>query len=147
MDSDSSLTDLSSELSSVGSLSPVPDYPSPASSQEPDLLNGISVQIPRKHKLEGSDEQPAPKKRKRAEPKPRKTEHLDLTGGKNSLCDQQEQLDILLKVLRKRKKVVVVAGAGISVSAGSKCLRESNDHEINCEQFQTFVLQQDCSNR
>ncbi|KAI4147034.1 MAG: hypothetical protein LQ340_005718, partial [Diploschistes diacapsis] len=120
MASDSSLSDLSSELSSIGSLSPVPDYPSPISSQEQDLLNGVSAQIPRKHKLE-SEEQPAPKKRKRAEPKPRTTEYLDLSSRNKSPCEQQKELDILLKVLRKRRKIVVVAGAGISVSAGSKC--------------------------
>ena len=118
MDSDSSLSELSSVLSSPRSLSPVSDYPTPNSSQEQDLSNGISVQIKRKHKLEDG-EQPAPKKRKRAEPKPRTTEHLDLMGKNKALSDQNEQLEILLKVLRKRRKVVVIAGAGISVSAGS----------------------------
>lgn len=37
------------------------------------------------------------------------------------MTDQKGQLDILLKVLRKRQKIVVIAGAGISVSAGSTC--------------------------
>lgn len=35
--------------------------------------------------------------------------------------EQQRRLDSLLKVFRKKKKVVVVAGAGISVGAGSTC--------------------------
>ena len=119
MDSDSSLTDLSSDLSSIGSLSPIPDYPSPVSSQDHDVSNGSSVHISRKRKLE-DEEQQAPKKRKRPEPKPRTTEHLDLTGNGESPLDQKDQLDKLLKVLRKRRKIVVIAGAGISVSAGSR---------------------------
>ena len=119
MDSDSSLSDLSSEPSSPDSLSPAPDYPSPISSQEQDVSSGISVQIPRKRPAEG-EEQRAPKKRKRPEPKPRKKEFLDLTGREKHALGQKDQLDKLLKVLRKRRKIVVIAGAGISVSAGSE---------------------------
>ncbi len=66
------------------------------------------------------DGQPPAKKRKIAEPKPRTTEYLDLTSlAEEYASSQKNQLDILLKVLRKRRKIVVVAGAGISVSAGS----------------------------
>jgi len=32
---------------------------------------------------------------------------------------QKRQFDILMKLLRKKKKIVVIAGAGISVGAGS----------------------------
>jgi NAD-dependent histone deacetylase SIR2 len=35
-------------------------------------------------------------------------------------ASQKPQLDRLLKVLHKKRKIVVIAGAGISVSAGSK---------------------------
>lgn len=38
------------------------------------------------------------------------------------LQSQKSQVDALLKLLRKKKKIVVVAGAGISVGAGSRFL-------------------------
>jgi NAD-dependent histone deacetylase SIR2 len=115
MDSDSSLTDPPSELSSPGSLSPSFRYPSPNSSQDQD-----DISTGNKRKLDGGDANPAGKKRKRPEPKPRTTEHLNLMDdGPEASKEQKSQLDLLLKVLRKRRKIVVVAGAGISVSAGS----------------------------
>lgn len=46
------------------------------------------------------------------------TRHLDL----NDMADSEaceEELGYLLRALRKKKKIVVIAGAGISVSAGS----------------------------
>ncbi|KAL9044110.1 MAG: hypothetical protein Q9214_002730, partial [Letrouitia sp. 1 TL-2023] len=113
-------TDLSSELSSVGSLSPPPpsDYPSPQSSQDLCPAPTDSEQTSRKHSEE-PDEQPTVKKKRRVEPKPRTTEYLDLRSSPCSLeLEQAKQLDLLLKVLRKRNKIVVIAGAGISVSAG-----------------------------
>jgi NAD-dependent histone deacetylase SIR2 len=65
------------------------------------------------------DGQP-PAKRRRIS-KERTTEHLDLRG-ESIDPDQQDQLDRLLHVLHKRQKIVVIAGAGISVSAGSECI-------------------------
>ena len=119
MDSDSSLTDLSSDLSSIGSLSPVLAYPSPDPSQG--LENGDEGSEPAPAKRKSTDgEEPEKKKRKRAEPKPRTTERLDLTEARGvSVEEQAAQLELLMKVLRKRRKIVVIAGAGISVSAGS----------------------------
>ena len=116
---DDSLTDLSSELSSVRSLSPMIDYPSPISSQ--DYENGLSRSQESTLKRAREEEKlPPPKKRKTVQPKPRTTEHLNLKiPWQSRAIDQQSQLDLLLKVLRKRRKVVVIAGAGISVSAGS----------------------------
>ena len=110
----------SSDLSSVGSLSPPPpgDYPSPASSQ--DFNAGLSTAQPisNKHARE-EDDLPPIKKRKIAEVKPRTTQNLDLETPPNGLAtDQKAQLALLLKVLRKKRKIVVIAGAGISVSAG-----------------------------
>jgi NAD+-dependent protein deacetylase SIR2 len=62
---------------------------------------------------------PAKRRRISKDPKERTTEYLDLRT--QQLDDeQQEQLDRLLRVLHRRQKIVVVAGAGISVSAGSK---------------------------
>lgn len=64
-------------------------------------------------------EGPPPRKRRRVS-KERTTEFLDLRTGEVA-PDQQEELDRLLHVLHKRQKIVVIAGAGISVSAGSTC--------------------------
>lgn len=52
----------------------------------------------------------------------RKTEYLDLdkTGDEGY---QDELLARLTKVLRKKKRIVIIAGAGISVSAGSRSKR------------------------
>ena len=113
-------SDESTELSSISSEAPSPPPqfpPSPESSQ--DLAAG-SDQGDKKRKRDGDNETAAPKKRKRPEPKPRTTERLNLTGDVLQLAiDQKSQLEKLLKVLRKRRKIVVIAGAGISVSAGS----------------------------
>jgi NAD-dependent histone deacetylase SIR2 len=57
------------------------------------------------------------KRRKLTDPKERTAEHLDLSG---TDVDEDElpQLQRLLNVLHKKRKIVVIAGAGISVSAG-----------------------------
>jgi len=72
-----------------------------------------------------TDGPPPAKRRKLAPPKPRTTEYVDL----ERRSDEDEvQLDRLLSALRKKKKIVVIAGAGISVSAGSMlffCLEPS----------------------
>jgi len=62
-----------------------------------------------------------PAKRKPSSSKPRETEHLDLSAIADSepMNGQKRQFDILMKLLRKKKKIVVIAGAGISVGAGS----------------------------
>lgn len=60
---------------------------------------------------------PPPPKRRRiaAAPKPRTTAYINLEDG----VENDENLERLLSALRKKKKIVVIAGAGISVSAGS----------------------------
>lgn len=118
------LTDLSSDLSSIGSLSPPPpfDYPSPQSSQETSSAHPRSQSICSKRSRQ-SDEQEPVKKRRKVEPKPRTTQYLEIRSRPvSSSADQTCQLDTLYKVLSKRKKIVVIAGAGISVSAGSKSI-------------------------
>ncbi|QIX02064.1 hypothetical protein AMS68_007581 [Peltaster fructicola] len=123
------LDDSSSQLSTAYSVSPSPDgsssplsmlsrspspprtsnYPSPPSSQQTSQ-NGSPCP-------DGMDEkydQP-PAKRRRIS-KERTTEYLDLNH--NALPEEQQHLlERLVKVIHKRKKIVVVAGAGISVSA------------------------------
>lgn len=126
MDSDdlSDLTDLSSELSSPPrELSPPPSmhYPSPESSQDHSACTSGSEQISRKRGRE-SEHLPPAKKRKPHEVKPRSTVYLDLRStSAPPATEQASQLDLLLKVLRKRRKIVVIAGAGISTSAGGQC--------------------------
>ncbi|KAK7744205.1 hypothetical protein SLS53_003726 [Cytospora paraplurivora] len=61
------------------------------------------------------DDHPPAKRRKIAERKPRTTESLELDN-RDDVSDVQ--LDRLLAALRRKKKIVVIAGAGISVSAG-----------------------------
>ncbi|KAL6717956.1 hypothetical protein ACLMJK_004041 [Lecanora helva] len=130
MSSDSDLIDLSSELSSVrSSPSPPPSfsYPSPQSSQDISASLSDSQQEFRKRSLTIHDDLPPPKKRRRVEAQPRTTAYLDLRSPPaQPVVDQTAQLDLLLKTLRKKRKIVVVAGAGISTSAGVPDFRSSN---------------------
>jgi NAD-dependent histone deacetylase SIR2 len=69
---------------------------------------------------------PPAKRRKVTPPKERTTEYLDLTKPDHEM-DETDMLhqDRLLDALRKKKKIVVIAGAGISVSAGIPDFRSS----------------------
>ena len=114
-----SLSDNSSVLSSLRSPTPVMDYPSPISSQD---MESAQDQIPAhpKKRFHDDGEQPPTRKRRRVEPKPRTTEYLNLIAPhKQSLSKSTAAVDRLLKILQKRRKIVVIVGAGISVSAGS----------------------------
>ena len=62
------------------------------------------------------DGPPPAKRRKVAPRRERSTKNVDL---QNLTQDDDVELDRLLHALRKKKKIVVIAGAGISVSAGS----------------------------
>ena len=70
------------------------------------------------------DELPPAKRQKIMKPRELKTEHLDLRRLNDSDDDehhkiQDGKLRKLMEALRSKKKIVVIAGAGISVSAGS----------------------------
>ncbi|KAI9706528.1 MAG: hypothetical protein M1836_003534 [Candelina mexicana] len=121
-------SDLSSPLSSVPSLSPSPPdcYPSPSSSQEFSAVSPLADGQDSLPAAMDRDGPPPAKKRKIAEPKPRTTRHLNLLANTDpgEAC-QTSELGLLLKVLRKKRKIVVVAGAGISVSAGVPDFRSS----------------------
>ena len=116
----------SSPLSSLASQSPeTPFYlPSPTSQD----LSDLCLPPPEldQVKVTGEVDGPPPvKRRKTIERKPRVTRYLDLqstTPVSPVTCpaEQKPQLDTLLKVLRQKRKIVVIAGAGISVSAGSE---------------------------
>lgn len=123
----------SSPLSSLASLSPSPPpddiremlyssraraapYPSPPASQQTSN-SGSPAPDGMESSTTTEKDGPPPAKRRRIS-KERTTEYLDLhADGVDE--DQQPQLDRLLHVLHKRQKIVVIAGAGISVSAGS----------------------------
>ena len=115
----------SSPLSSVASRSPTPpdDYPSPPSS-------GVSEDGSLLKKRDAPDSSPdrdsAPpaKKQKVVKPKELKTEYLDLRALNDSSDGafhraESQKLEKLMEVLRSKRKIAVIAGAGISVSAGS----------------------------
>lgn len=72
---------------------------------------------PDKSESDGKDGPPPAKKRKVA-PKERTTEYLDLETNGLRTAEDKQNLDRLMAALHKKKKIVVVAGAGISVSAG-----------------------------
>ncbi|PSK45317.1 hypothetical protein B9Z65_2457 [Elsinoe australis] len=121
----------SSPLSSVAtSPSPPPElsllsYPSPPASQESSdagspCPDGMDSTI----RVSDKDGPPPAKKRRISDRKQRTTEYLNLDAHEETGAGQ-EQLDRLLKVLEKRRKIVVVAGAGISVSAGIPDFRSS----------------------
>jgi hypothetical protein len=113
---------ISSPLSSIASRSPSPpvDYPSPPSSNVSDT--GVSPSKSRD--APDRDEPPPSKRQKIVKPRELKTEHLDLRRLNDSDDDehhkiQDAKLRKLMEALRSKRKIVVIAGAGISVSAGS----------------------------
>jgi NAD-dependent histone deacetylase SIR2 len=114
----------SSPLSSVASRSPSPpvDYPSPPSSNLSDT--GATSKI-RDAQDTPDREGPPPAKRQRTmKSKELNTEYLNLRALNDSDDEmhhntQEPKLRKLMEVLRSKRKIVVVAGAGISVSAGS----------------------------
>lgn len=70
---------------------------------------------------------PPARKRRKVEAKERITRHLDLTSDTaQSQYDRDEAKDVLCEALHDRKKIVVIAGAGISVSAGIPDFRSSH---------------------
>ncbi|KAL4865236.1 hypothetical protein BDV12DRAFT_188340 [Aspergillus spectabilis] len=91
----------SSPIAPEGFSLPSPDESSASRSQDDDDLP------------------PARKKRRVAGPKERRTQRLDLSPrARLSLGEQDEQIDLLVNTIRGHRKIVVIAGAGISTSAG-----------------------------
>ncbi|KAL2872052.1 putative SIR2 family histone deacetylase (Hst4) [Aspergillus lucknowensis] len=100
-----------SDCSSLSSVPSSPIEPEGFSLPTPDETSGAPSQ--------DDDLPPARKKRRVAAPKERQTQHLDLSSGAGfSYSQQQSQIDLLVKTLRSHRKIVVIAGAGISTSAG-----------------------------
>lgn len=131
-----SQSEFSSRLPTPFSRSPSPGLdnpylPTPPSSQR--SVKGSSTP----HSLDGSTlsttsdrDGPPPTKRRKVSEKssqmPREPRRLDLERiAHDHTLESNIQLDRLLKALRKKRKIVVVAGAGISVSAGIPDFRSS----------------------
>ncbi|KAK5053961.1 hypothetical protein LTR84_001923 [Exophiala bonariae] len=116
------ISDLSSPLSSPPS-SPLSSPPS-SPILPPGWQTSVLTPPPSQH---AGDDMPPPRKRRKIGPKIRTTQHLDLiSDSAQSEYDRAEALDTLLKALRTRRKIVVIAGAGISVSAGIPDFRSSD---------------------
>lgn len=80
----------------------------------------------RRERDEDDTQTPPTKKRKITPPKERKTEYLNLTKPTEECSPEDNvQIERLMAELRKKKKIVVIAGAGISVSAGIPDFRSS----------------------
>ena len=108
--------------------------PSPQSVPSSPLSSSRSISPPPNWRLvtpppsqDAGEDMPPARKRRKIEPRIRTTRHLDLTYDyAQSEHDRTESLELMLKALRKRRKIVVVAGAGISVSAGIPDFRSSH---------------------
>ena len=116
----------SSPLSSVASRSPsLPaDYPSPPSSSSSDTGSSSPKKRDAPEPSLDLDGPPAKKQKVAKSPKELKTERLNLRALNDSSDEafhkiETQKLEKLMKVLRSKRKIVVIAGAGISVSAGS----------------------------
>ncbi|KAF2639882.1 DHS-like NAD/FAD-binding domain-containing protein, partial [Massarina eburnea CBS 473.64] len=97
-------------------------YPSPSSSNRSSAKASPAPENMASRPSSNDDDRPH-KKRKLADPKERTTPRLDL---RQDLTDSDKpQLDRLLKTLHKKRKIVVIAGAGISVAAGIPDFRSS----------------------
>lgn len=115
LDDDSDSSSLSSAPSSP--RAPPGFYPSPPPSQDADETRADQCQ----------DYLAPARKRRRVGPKERTTQHLDLSNPDAITCsEQQSQIDLLNKTIREHRNIVVIAGAGISTSAGSKSSTETS---------------------
>ncbi|KAK5990604.1 NAD-dependent protein deacetylase hst4 [Cladobotryum mycophilum] len=111
--SSSPLSSLHSSPSIPESLDPARRYPSPMST----IASG--TQSPSKSATKIILGQPMDDNDSQMSPKERRTEYLDLTKSDAELTSNDHcQMERLATLLRKKKKIVVIAGAGISVSAG-----------------------------
>lgn len=125
MDHESSDYSYISDSSGISDLSSPPDSPQPPSECYPTPPPTQDDQEERARATSSQDE-PAKKKRRVGPPTPRSTQHLDLTNPERlPYADQLPQIKLLTKTLREHRKIIVIAGAGISTSAGSKSIYQS----------------------
>lgn len=143
------LSDLgSSDLSSLPSRSPSPPAPpSPQLSQDSVIEPSDDHPTLSRKRRRTADDDARKKKRKLDQQDARIAERLDLRFAANPMSStERKQLDRLCQALRERRKIVVIAGAGISTAAGSKrsqpVLRLSHADLL---QFPTSARPMDCS--
>ncbi|KAF4345577.1 NAD-dependent histone deacetylase [Fusarium beomiforme] len=136
---DSTLSSPLSNLSRTPSLpssSEMPDptrrYPSPSTTASGPHSPDKTCDLPSEDEIvakplgDSTSDLPPAKKRRISPPKERTTEYLDLMKPEDELTAKDRgQLKRLIDTLRKKKKIVVIAGAGISVSAGIPDFRSS----------------------
>jgi NAD-dependent histone deacetylase SIR2 len=128
----STLSKTPSAPSSPTMLDPTKRYPSPSTTASGPHSPAKMSDLPSEDEivakpLDASTQGPPPaKKRRIAPPKERTTEYLDLMKSDEEQTEEDtRQLNRLLDTLRKKKKIVVIAGAGISVAAGIPDFRSS----------------------
>ncbi|KAF1840923.1 NAD-dependent histone deacetylase-like protein SIR2 [Cucurbitaria berberidis CBS 394.84] len=92
-------------------------YMSPSSSRRTSAKSSPAPEDMPSPPSSNDDDQRPRKRRKMADSKERTANYLDLSSPEVTE-DQLPQLQRLLNVLHKKRKIVVIAGAGISVSAG-----------------------------
>lgn len=156
--SDSELSELSASPSPPSSPAPfhrILAYASPSKSR-PSSVNSSAKASPapsRMRRTPPSDSDGPPSKRRKLDPKERTTERLDLT---QEGVENDPQLKRVTDVLHKKRKIVVIAGAGISVSAGIPDFRSASglftslrkDHKLKSsgkDLFDASVYQDDSS--
>jgi NAD-dependent histone deacetylase SIR2 len=128
------------------------------SSRRPFVRTASAPEDPHSPSPTDNDNLRPAKKRKTAEPKKRKAEYLDLSepAAQENELPRLPQLQRLLSVLHKKRKIVVIAGAGISVSAGIPDFRSATglfntlkkEHKLKCsgkDLFDASVYQDDAS--
>ncbi|CAN9304647.1 unnamed protein product [Alternaria alternata] len=128
------------------------------SSRRPFVRTASAPEDPHSPSPTDNDNLRPAKKRKTAEPKKRKAEYLDLSepAAQENELPRLPQLQPLLSVLHKKRKIVVIAGAGISVSAGIPDFRSATglfntlkkEHKLKCsgkDLFDASVYQDDPS--
>ncbi|KAH6610449.1 nad-dependent histone deacetylase sir2 [Trichoderma cornu-damae] len=123
--------------SSVSAVDPSRRYPSPMSTtasgaQSPSRSTaavGLGQPIYDNDSSKSAEDEPPPAKRRKVyQPKERKTEYLNYLNkeDKDMTDAEKAQEKRLIAALRKKKKIVVIAGAGISVAAGIPDFRSSS---------------------
>ncbi|KAJ6259129.1 hypothetical protein Dda_6026 [Drechslerella dactyloides] len=102
--------------------------PSPAPKPSQSSSFAVEIVVASKDaaaKGDGQQQQQPPSKQKQAAPKERTTERIDLSRVLSSPLPDK-QLATWFDILNRKKKIIVIAGAGISVRAGIPDFRSSN---------------------